>query len=191
MQAAWEPANKAIRKVLNTGADPASALDEARRRFQDTMRPPPPAASPTPALVLAGMLLLGAAGWMAGRLRDPAVRGALRASRPAYAYVAHAVVAVVLLVVLPLLAGTVTSLFAGRDTPRYVGIANYVAILTARGGPLFANGSFYLTLLVTVLWTVVNVTMHVVLGVALGVALSKPLMRLKAVYRVLLILPWA
>jgi arabinogalactan oligomer/maltooligosaccharide transport system permease protein len=105
--------------------------------------------------------------------------------------VAHAVLAVVVLVVLPLLAGAVTSLFAGRDIPRYVGLANYVSILTARGGPLLARGSFYATLGVTVLWTVVNVLLHVAIGLVLGVAISRPFMRLRAVYRVLLILPWA
>jgi arabinogalactan oligomer/maltooligosaccharide transport system permease protein len=98
----------------------------------------------------------------------------------------------VILVVLPLAAGAATSLFAGaHDELRFVGLANYASILTARGGPLLAHGSFYLTLLVTVLWTLVNVTLHLVLGLALGLALSRPLVRLRTVYRVLLILPWA
>src|SRR4029078_12826180 len=64
-------------------------------------------------------------------------------------------------------------------------------ILTARGGDLLGHGSFYLTLLVTILWTVVNVALHVGLGLVLGGALSRPLLRMRAVYRVLLILPWA
>jgi len=53
------------------------------------------------------------------------------------------------------------------------------------------HGSFYVTLGVTVLWTVCNVALHVALGVALGVVLARPAMRLKALYRVLLVLPWA
>ncbi len=191
MQAAWEPANKAIRKVLASGVDPREALAEARRRFEDTLRPPPPPASPTPALLLVGLLCgLGALA-LVRRARAPTFRAELRASMPAFRWVAHAAIAVLVLVVLPLLAGAVTSLFAGRETPRYVGLANYVAILTARGGPLLAHGSFYLTLAVTAVWTVVNVAMHVALGLVLGVALSKPLLRLKSFYRVLLILPWA
>jgi arabinogalactan oligomer/maltooligosaccharide transport system permease protein len=191
MQAAWEPANKAIRKVLSAGSDPTTALDEARRRFEDATRPPPPPASPVPAMLAVGLLLAAAAWTLLRRAQEPSFRAALRASRPAYAYVAHAVLAVAVLVVLPLLAGAATSLFAGRESPHYVGLANYVAILTARGGPLLAHGSFYLTLLVTILWTVVNVTAHVAIGIALGVGLSKPLLRLRAAYRVLLILPWA
>ena len=69
--------------------------------------------------------------------------------------------AVLLLVVLPLAAGAATSLFAGpHDHMRYVGLANYLSILTARGGSLLAHGSFYMTLAVTVVWTVVNVALH-------------------------------
>jgi arabinogalactan oligomer/maltooligosaccharide transport system permease protein len=123
---------------------------------------------------------------------DGAFRAEVRRSFTAYAYVTHAAVVVLLLVVFPLAAGALTSLFAGtRDAPRYVGLANYLAILTARGGPLLAHGSFYLTLAVTVLWTVVNVALHVAIGVSLGVLLSGALGRVRAVYRVILILPWA
>jgi arabinogalactan oligomer/maltooligosaccharide transport system permease protein len=192
MQAAWEPANQALQKVLNTDADPALALFEAKRRFDDATRLLPPRASPTPLLLLTGIGLMLLA-WLAyKRAHLPSFRAELKASFPAYAYVAHAVLVVILLVVFPLAAGAVTSLFAGlRDSPRYVGLANYVLILTARGGPLLARGSFYLTLLVTVVWTVANVTLHLALGVSLGVLLSGTLGRMRAVYRVLLILPWA
>jgi len=111
---------------------------------------------------------------------------------PACKYTAHALVVVGVLVVLPLLAGAATSLFTGtRDDFRYVGFANYVAILTARGGALLGHGSFWLTLLVTVLWTVLNVALHVSIGLLLGVVLSRPVMRLRGVYRALLVLPWA
>jgi arabinogalactan oligomer/maltooligosaccharide transport system permease protein len=41
------------------------------------------------------------------------------------------------------------------------------------------------------LWTVLNVAFHVTIGLVLGVALSQPWMKLRAIYRVLLILPWA
>jgi arabinogalactan oligomer/maltooligosaccharide transport system permease protein len=99
---------------------------------------------------------------------------------------------VVVLVVLPLAAGALTSLFAGtRAAPRYVGLGNYLAILTARGGPLLGHGSFYVTLLVTVLWTACNVALHLAIGVTLGVVLSRPAMKLRSAYRVLLVLPWA
>jgi arabinogalactan oligomer/maltooligosaccharide transport system permease protein len=99
---------------------------------------------------------------------------------------------VLLLVVVPLVIGAGTSFFAGRTGEmRYVGLANYVDILRARGGPLLASGSFYAVLAVTVLWTICNVVLHLAIGVALALLLSRPMLRLRGVYRVLLIVPWA
>ncbi len=192
MRSTWEPANRAIRKVLRGDASPAEALESARKQFDDVRRPPPPRASPTPLLLITGGLILFGAFALVRRARDPEARAALRKSLPAYAYVAHAVLAVGLLVIAPLLVGAATSLFVGRpDAGYYVGLANFVEILTARGGPLLASGSFYVVLLVTVLWTAVNVFFHLALGVGLGLILSRENMRLRGLYRVLLIIPWA
>jgi arabinogalactan oligomer/maltooligosaccharide transport system permease protein len=191
MRAAWVPAQEAMRKVLRGEQAPA-ALAEGERRFEDGLAPPPPPPSPAPLAMAGGLLALGGALLAVRRARAPAFRHELRASGTAYKYVAHAAVVVLVLVILPLVAGALTSLFAGtRQDPRYVGLGNYVAILTARGGPLFGHESFYLTLLVTVLWTVCNVALHLAIGVVLGVVLSRPAMRLRAAYRVLLVLPWA
>lgn len=192
MRATWEPANQAIKKVLRGNVEPSAALAEAKRRYDDVRRPLPERRSPTPALVLLGALALLGAFALARRARQPTFRRRLRRSLPAYRYVVHAVVAVGLLVFVPLFAGAAISLFAGRPgAQHYVGLANFVEILTARGGPLLGRGSFYLVLAVTVLWAVTNVALHLAIGVTLGVALSRPAMRLRGVYRVLLILPWA
>jgi arabinogalactan oligomer/maltooligosaccharide transport system permease protein len=191
MRAAWVPAQEAMRKVLR-GEPVAASLEEGRRRFEDALRPPPPPPSPAPLAIVAGLLALAGALLAVRRARQPEFRTQLAASRAPYRYVAHAVVVVVVLVVLPLAAGALTSLFAGsRSDPRYVGLGNYAAILTARGGPLLGHESFYLTLLVTVAWTVCNVALHLAIGVVLGVVLSRPAMRLRPLYRVLLVLPWA
>ena len=192
MRATWVPAGEAIKKVWRGDLGPAAALDEARARFDDAMKPPGPSPSPAPLFGLVGLALLAGAFAAVKRARMPGFRAELRASKPAYAYVAHAALAILVLVLVPLIAGALTSFFVGtRESPQYVGFGNYISILTARGGRLLAHGSFYLTLLVTVLWTVVNVALHVGIGLTLGIALSRPLLRLKAVYRVLLILPWA
>ena len=192
MRAAWVPAQEAIRTALRGDASSEAALEEARRRFEDALKPPPPAPSPAPLAIALGLLALAGAFFAVRRARTPDFRRSLRASRRAYGYVVHAAFVVFVLVVLPLVAGAITSLFAGtRDDPRYVGLGNYLAILTARGGPLLGHESFYVTLAVTVLWTLCNVALHLVLGVTLGVVLSRPAMKLKAAYRVLLILPWA
>lgn len=192
MRAVWEPAEKAMRKVMQGTVVPAVALAEAERRFEDVRRPPPAPASPAPALVALGAALLAGAWWLLRRCKDAAFKAALHDSLPAYRYVAHAVVAVGLLVVLPLVAGAVISLWAGRPGDHhYVGLANFVDILTARGGPLFESGSFYLVLLVTVLWTGANLALHLGIGMALGLLLARPSLRMRGVYRVLLIVPWA
>ncbi len=192
MRATWEPADRAIGKVLRGQAEPAAALEEAAHRFADVRRPPPPPASPWPGVLLLSVVSLWGAFVLVQRARTARFRERLRRSMPAYRYVAHAVLAVGVLVILPLVVGAATSLFAGpAGEIRYVGLANFVEILTARGGPLLASGSFYLVLGVTVLWTVVNVVFHLGLGLALGLLLSTPRLRMRAIYRVLLIVPWA
>lgn len=192
MRSTWEPADRALAKVLRGQAEPAAALEEAAHRFDDVRRPPPPPASPLPAIIVLGMLSLWGAFVLVQRARAPELREQLRRSLPAYRYIAHAVLAVGVLVILPLSVGSLTALFAGpAGEVEYVGLANFVDILTARGGPLLATGSFYTVLLVTLLWTVVNVVFHLGLGLALGLLLARPVLKLRAIYRVLLIVPWA
>jgi arabinogalactan oligomer/maltooligosaccharide transport system permease protein len=119
-------------------------------------------------------------------------------ARPAgaYAYLAPAGLAMAVLVFVPFVVGAAMSLAHYEPAARggrgvFVGAANFVNILLCREGPALAPLSFYFTLLVTALWTVANVTLHVVLGVALALLLRDPLLRLRGVYRVLLIVPWA
>ncbi|MCR9164404.1 MAG: extracellular solute-binding protein [Nannocystaceae bacterium] len=191
MRSTWEPARRAMRKVLRGQVEPGPALEEAEHRFEDVRRPPPPPASPWPAALLSAFALLGALVWVR-RARRAAHGPSIRQSMHAYRYLAHAVLAVGVLVILPLSVGAGTSLFAGPSTDmHYVGAGNFIEILTARGGPLLGTGSFYLVLLVTILWTVVNVAFHLGIGLAVGLLLSRPLLKMKAVYRVLLIIPWA
>lgn len=191
MNPVWDPVKNAIRKVIRGQASPSGALEEAKARYADVMREPEKS-SPAPIVVLIGLALLFVAFKIVQRTREPGFARELAQSKPAYKYVLHAAVVVFVLVVLPLIAGAITSFFAGaRDEARFVGLANYVEILTARGKPLLSHGSFYLTLLVTVLWTVLNIAAHVGIGLVLGVLLARPMLKLRAVYRVLLVIPWA
>ena len=192
MKAIFEPATRAIRKVLRGDVPTAVALAEAERRFADATRPLPEERNPAGAMIAIGLILFLLTLTIWRRARDRVFRGEVRASLPAYRYVAHAAVAVLALVIAPLLVGVLTSFFAGRGTDmHYVGVANYVDILTARGGALLDSGSFWMVLVVTVLWTALNLVSHLVLGVLLALVLHRPAMKLKGVYRVLLILPWA
>jgi arabinogalactan oligomer/maltooligosaccharide transport system permease protein len=192
MRVAWEPTSRAIQKVLRGDLAPRAAMDEAAHRYADVTRPLPPPADPRFALVLLGAIALFGALAAVRAVRDPVFRREVRASSSAYAYVTHAVIVVTLLVAVPLVIGAATSFYAGRaGSLHLVGLANYLEILTARGGPLLASGSFYAVLAVTVLWTVCNVVLHLAFGVALALLLSRPALRLRGVYRVLLIVPWA
>jgi arabinogalactan oligomer/maltooligosaccharide transport system permease protein len=192
MRATWEPIGAALKATLRGDLVPRGAVAMAERRFLDVTRPPPAEVSTTPWVLALGLLSLLGAVVTYRRAQADRWDLAFKRSLPAYLWVAHAAVILLLLVGVPLLVGASTSLFAGpRNDPRFVGTANYLSILTARGGDLLGLGSFWRTLLVTLLWTAANVVLHVGIGVALGLVLSRPLMRLKTVYRVLLVLPWA
>jgi arabinogalactan oligomer/maltooligosaccharide transport system permease protein len=191
MNTAWVPSSDALKRTV-AGDDPHAALAAAHRRWDEANAPPPPPKSPGPLYVVLGLLTLAGAFFAVRRTRDPSFRRELRRSLPAYKWVTHAAVAVALLVIVPLAAGALTSFYSGtRQNPTYVGLANYLAILGSHEGSFFGHGSFWVTLGVTVLWTVTNVALHLALGLGLGLLLSRPLLKLRAFYRVLLVLPWA
>jgi arabinogalactan oligomer/maltooligosaccharide transport system permease protein len=132
-------------------------------------------------------------------------RAALVRNRRAYAYVAPAMLGMLLLVFFPFIFGVVLSFTSQNvytvNAPLreiWVGLDNYRDILgdftiirhTAEGRA--ANyQNFYWTLFHTVLWTIANVTIGVTVGLTLALILNIRAFRFKAVYRVLLILPWA
>ena len=132
------------------------ALAEGKHRFDDVMRPLPPRALPCRSSPSALGLLALAFHWSSARAQ-PGSRAAPR-----------------VVVGVPLrpprgardpppgdrAAGDRRGDLALRrhaTTMRFVGFANFVDILTARGAVrMLASGSFYLVLLVTLLWTVVQ-----------------------------------
>ncbi len=70
------------------------------------------------------------------------------------------------------------------DRAKFVGLDNYVDILSGR------VGSFWLQFTNTMVWTVSCVTLHFGLGMGLAVMLNRRF-RGRGIYRVLLIVPWA
>ncbi len=68
---------------------------------------------------------------------------------------------------------------------QFIGLRQFIKIFTEPSQP-----DFYNVFGKTIIWTVVNVTFHVVLGVFLALLLNQKI-RGKAIYRTLLILPWA
>lgn len=74
-----------------------------------------------------------------------------------------------------------------RGQPMFVGLDNYVRVFTL---PVLQVAGFFQVFWQTILWTVINVSFHVGLGLGLALLLNRHL-RLKGVYRALIVLPWA
>jgi arabinogalactan oligomer/maltooligosaccharide transport system permease protein len=133
------------------------------------------------------------------------ISASLREYSYAYAYVAPAMIGMLVLVFFPFAYGialsfTDTTLF-NEYLPfhdRLIVWGNFKAILgdlnlyeeTAEG-ITWNYQNFYWTLFITIVWTITNVTIGVTVGFMLAMALNTEGLRGKAIYRVLLILPWA
>ena len=137
-------------------------------------------------------LVLGAAGaaWKHGI----AVRffTGLREHRVAMAYVVPAMLGMLVLVLVPFVAGLALGFFSHcNGNFAFVGLRNFWEILSGGGAAITHPLNFWFTLGVTLMWTLFNVVLHVGIGLGLALLLKDPLLRMKGVYRVLLIIPWA
>ncbi|HLU67645.1 MAG TPA: sugar ABC transporter permease, partial [Kofleriaceae bacterium] len=100
--------------------------------------------------------------------------------------------AMLVLVAVPLVVGLALGFYNHRHgTWTFVGLDNFVHILSGGGRALSDPLNFYFTLGVTVLWTAANVLLHLAIGVALALVLRQSWLGGRGVYRVLFILPWA
>ena len=151
-------------------------------------------------LVLGAAVLAFFGFGLAGRLRRTILE-----YRHAYLYVTPAMLGMLVLVFFPFAYGIALS-FTGQTifnisqpiTELWVGFRNYVEIVAdidvatrTPDGWVIDYQNFYWTLFITICWTVSNVTVGVTLGMILALALNTPNLKGKAIYRVLLILPWA
>lgn len=148
------------------------------------------------ALVLLAFIGFGAASTVGHNLVE---------HRAAYAYTMPAMIGMLLLVFFPFFYGIALS-FTNANiynsnrpvTEIWVGIDNFVDILTdvsfidrTGGTATIDYSNFYWTLFFTIIWTVSNVAIGVTLGLILALILNTKGLRFRALYRVLLILPWA
>ncbi|HUT78008.1 MAG TPA: extracellular solute-binding protein [Polyangia bacterium] len=193
MRSVWEPASRALRAVLRGARTPAEALARAQHELEVVTRPPPEARSPLPYLAGLGALIALGALLALWRWRRPrGARSGRGDGRRALVWLAPAALSLLALVLVPFAVGTAVALFSHRGGEfTFVGLSNFIDILTARDFPVTDPLSFWFTLAVTVLWTAVNVLLHVTIGLALALILRQPWLRLRGVYRVLLIVPWA
>jgi arabinogalactan oligomer/maltooligosaccharide transport system permease protein len=151
------------------------------------------------ALVALALLAFFALGWAA---RLGAV---ISGNRQAYAYTLPAMLGMIVLVFFPFFYGIALSFTdstiynTDKSIPQiWIGLQNYIDILGdfsvmkhTAGGWVFNYLNFYWTLFFTVVWTVTNVAIGVTSGLILALILNTRGLKLRPVYRVLLILPWA
>lgn len=109
-----------------------------------------------------------------------------RENKLAYLYIAPSFLLLGFLVVYPFAYNFVISfsnmsLTHFRDW-KFIGLAQYLKV--------FSEPVFYVLFFKTVLWTAVNLFFHVTIGVALALLLNRPLPG-RALFRTLLVLPWA
>lgn len=192
MRSVWEPAAFAMRTVVRGSATPEAALDNAQVRLDAVLRPPPDAADPVP-FVLGGVaLVIILLIWVGVRLHRRGGLDHIREKKHAYLYLLPGAIALILLLFVPFLVGTGVAFFSHTDGEfTFVGLANFFSIIFSEDYALSDPLSFYFTLVVTVMWTAINVALHVAIGLALAMLLRDPWLKLKGVYRVLLIVPWA
>ncbi|SEM80924.1 arabinogalactan oligomer / maltooligosaccharide transport system permease protein [Stigmatella aurantiaca] len=130
----------------------------------------------------------------------------VKENRQAYAYIAPAMLGMLVLIFFPFFYGitlsfTDANLYNSNQALAdiWIGLRNYQDILGdfsiahrgEEGQWVFNYLNFYWTLMFTVVWTVTNVTIGVTVGLTLALILNTPKLALRPIYRVLLILPWA
>ena len=155
-------------------------------------RPPPEPVDATGFVVVLGVLvLLGLAAlghWVAGVVRT----GQLDALGRGAQWVGPGLLVIAILVFVPFIVSLGLSFFSHRaGVWEFVGFGNFLSILNAQSFGVLEPLSFYYALLITVAWTGLNIVLHVGVGVGLAVLLNQKGLKLRAFYRVLLIIPWA
>jgi ABC-type sugar transport system permease subunit len=112
--------------------------------------------------------------------------------RTAYGFLAPAALAMFVLVAAPFVIGIAIGFYDHHHGSwSFVGVDNFVEILSGGGRPLNDPLNFWFILGVTVLWTIANIVLHVTIGVALALLLSRKWIAGRGIFRMLLILPWA
>lgn len=198
MAAVWTPATDLLSASL-AGRDLEKAIGDAKYMLARVDEPKPPPADWRPyGIVLVVLLSIGTYFIAVQTRRGIHGHEAMRAKltgfhvRAALPYLIPGLVAVALLVFIPLLVGAALSLFTHEHgTFTFTGLQNFGKILFPPLERAFQSRSFYFALAVTVLWTFTNVVLHVSIGVLLALLLRPSWNRLRTMYRLLLILPWA
>ena len=181
----------------NKNIDVMVILAEAMKRA-DTLKPPHVdpiniAENPWPlvVIILIPVILLLIWGILTYR-KYRASKVEYTDNKIAAVFVSPAVIGMIVLVFLPFIIGAFLSFFKYENGDySFVGFQNYIRLFTSDQASFLDSMSVYFTFVVTVLWTMTNVALHVAIGMCLALMLREPWLKLKGVYRVLLIVPWA
>ncbi|MFZ5917196.1 MAG: carbohydrate ABC transporter permease [Chloroflexota bacterium] len=139
--------------------------------------------------------------------RWAAFRRRLKESRTAWLYILPAGLVMLLITLLPQLYQIWMSFYDYRVKnlrfilfdastwekymPTFVGLENYIKILTNELAKSVESFDFWRLLLFNVTWTFTNLFFHVTLGVLIALALNSKNLIGRRVYRALFVLPWA
>lgn len=192
MRVVWEPMAKALRKVLRQADTPENALVQAQREYELFRKPLPPAKSPVVYILILLLAAFAALFFLIKGMKKTKFLFFAKNNPAPYLYLIPAMLSMLVLVFVPFAVGTATAFFAHKaGNWTFVGFSNFFNILFGGDFPITSPMNFYFTLAVTVLWTAANVFLHVTLGLSLALLLREPWLKLKGIYRVLLIIPWA
>ncbi|MBL4635749.1 MAG: extracellular solute-binding protein [Kofleriaceae bacterium] len=191
MRSVWEPTQLMLRKLLRRDSSPAEAANAGLRRFRAVNRPPPVPANPT-FYIAASLLMFVLIIVLAVRSLRSVDKSQRRKAARGWRWIGPAMTGTMLLLFIPFVVGLVLSLFAHRNGDwTFVGMANFIEILSAQTYGPTEPLSFYFAFAVTILWTGVNLVLHLGIGLGLALLVAKPALKMRALYRVLLIIPWA
>ena len=87
--------------------------------------------------------------------------------------------------------GSLTGNLEAHNSPAFVGLGNYISILTGELAQVLSGFEFWRILLFNLLWTLVNVFFHVAIGIGVAVLINQDGLKGKRIYRSLYIIPWA
>lgn len=188
LRAVWDAMKPHYQGLMSGALTPETAAAAMQRDALDKIQQIRSETAPdksVPMIQLAGFVLVaGLLYWHRGSFVQLARDW--RRNRLAYLFVLPSIVCIFAVVIFPFFYNIVLSLsnmsLANFRDWQIVGLQNYREVLT--------DAKIWSVFLKTIVWTAVNVAFHVGLGVLLAVVLNGPI-RGKALYRILLILPWA
>ncbi len=142
------------------------------------------------AIIVVGISMAVAAADFGGSLRRFGKE--FRKGGIAYAFLAPTALTMLVLVAIPFVVGLGLGFYNNNHGEwTFVGIDNFVQILSGGGRSLSDPLNFWFTLGVTVAWTAINVILHVSIGVSMALVLRQKWLKGRRGFRMLLILPWA